>query len=69
VHHQYQRHRLQILPPVSLVLLILVANFLLVSTKPVTRRQIATGINDTAGKFVTGVVDSGGKKWEQLSEC
>jgi hypothetical protein len=27
VQHRYQRHRWQILPPVSLVLLILVANF------------------------------------------
>ena len=35
VHHQYQRHRWQILPPFSLVLLIPVANLPPVSTIPV----------------------------------
>jgi hypothetical protein len=34
VHHRYQRHRWQILPPVSLVLLIPVANLPPVSTTP-----------------------------------
>jgi hypothetical protein len=29
------------------------------------RWQIATGINDTGGKFATGVKDTGGKQWEQ----
>jgi hypothetical protein len=50
VHHWYQQHQRQILPPVPLVLLI---------------RQIDTGINDTDGEFVTGVNDNGGKQWEQ----
>ncbi len=71
--HQYQRHRWQIFPPVSLVLLTLVANLPPVSTIPAAncRRcqwrqwQIATGINDTDGKFATGVVDNGGKYREQ----
>jgi hypothetical protein len=34
--------------------------------------QIAAGINDTGGKFATifaTVVDTGGKQWEQLSNC
>ncbi len=35
VHHRYQRHRRQIFPPVSLVLLIPVANLPPVSTMPV----------------------------------
>jgi hypothetical protein len=35
VHHRYQRHRWQILPPVWLVLLIPVANLPPVSTTPV----------------------------------
>jgi hypothetical protein len=43
--HHYQQHRWQILPPVSLVLLI----------------PVAIGINDTGSKFVTGVVDIDGK--------
>jgi hypothetical protein len=30
---------------------------------------IATGINDTSGKFATGVNDTGDKQWEQLSNC
>jgi hypothetical protein len=34
VHHWYQQHRRQILPPVPLLLLILVANLLQVSTIP-----------------------------------
>ncbi len=42
VDYRYQRHRRQTLPPVSLVLLIPVANF-------------ATGVNDTGGKFAAGV--------------
>jgi hypothetical protein len=33
-----------------------------VSTTPVA---IATGINDTGGKFATGVNDTGCKQWEQ----
>jgi hypothetical protein len=28
-----------------------------------------TSINDTGGKFATGVYDTGGKQWEQLSDC
>ncbi len=27
--------------------------------------QVATGINDTGGKFATGVNDTGGKQWQQ----
>jgi hypothetical protein len=48
VHHWYKGHRRQILPPVPLVLLIPVA--------------IATGVNDTGGKFATGVNNAGGKQ-------
>ncbi len=54
--HRYQRHRRQILPPVSLVLLIPVANLPPVSTIPaanlpsVSTTPVA-GINDTGGKF------------------
>ncbi len=68
VEHRYQRHRRQILPPVSVVLLIPVANLPPVSTIPYRRQigrrcqrhrwQIATGINDTGGKFATGVADT-----------
>jgi hypothetical protein len=69
VHHRYQRHRRQTLPPVSLVLLIPVANLPPVSTTPVTicrrchwyRWQIVTGVVDTGGKFATGINDTGGK--------
>ncbi len=62
--HRYQRHRRQILPPVSLVLLTPVANLPPVSIcRRCQRRrwQIATGINDTGGKFAAGVIDTGGK--------
>ncbi len=31
--------------------------------------QIATGINDTGGKFNTSVNNTCGKQWEQLSNC
>jgi hypothetical protein len=31
--------------------------------------QVATGFNDTGGKFATSVVYTGGKQWEQLSNC
>ncbi len=63
VHHRYQRHQWRIFPPVLLVLLIPVANLPLVSTILAAkchryqwhRRQIATGIKDTGGKFATGV--------------
>jgi hypothetical protein len=48
VHHQYQQHQRQILPPVLLVFLIQVAKFV-------------TGVKDTGGKFATGVNDTGGK--------
>jgi hypothetical protein len=43
-----------------------VADFLLKGT--VSRDfllQIATGINDSGGKFATAVNDTGGKQWEQ----
>jgi hypothetical protein len=30
---------------------------------------MATNIKDTSGKFATGVVYTGGKQWEQLSNC
>ncbi len=32
---------------------------------PRRRWQIATGINNTGGKFATGVNDTGSKQWEQ----
>ncbi len=67
--HRYQRHRRKILPPVRLVLLTPVANLPPVSTIPAAsqrrRWQIATGINDTGGKFATVVIDTGGKELEQ----
>jgi hypothetical protein len=31
--------------------------------------RCTTSINDTGGKFATGVKDTGGKQWEQLSNC
>jgi hypothetical protein len=45
-------------PPFSLALLIPAANLPTVSTTPVA-------INNTGGKFATGVVDTGGKYWQQ----
>jgi hypothetical protein len=45
--HQYQRQRRQIFPPFLLALLIPVAN--------------CHGVNDTGGKFATGVNDAGDK--------
>ncbi len=87
-HHRYQRHRWQnchrcqghrrqIFLPVSLAVLILVANLPPVSTilAAICHRyqwrqwQIATGINNTGGKFATGANDTGGKQWETLSNC
>jgi hypothetical protein len=61
--HRYQRHRRQIFPPFSLALLIPVANLALVSTILAAnfhrcqqcQWQISTGINDTGGKFASGV--------------
>jgi hypothetical protein len=50
--HWYQQQRWQIFPPVSLVLLITVANLPPVSTI----RAV-----DTGGKFATGVNDASGK--------
>jgi hypothetical protein len=47
--HWYQRHQQQILPPVSLVLLIPVANF-----------KFATSVNNNPGKFAAGVNNTGG---------
>ncbi len=44
--------------PVSIVLLISVANLPPVSTH---QWQFAIGINDTGGKFATGVNETGGK--------
>jgi hypothetical protein len=41
-----------------------------VSTTPVA--NFSTGVNDvndTGGKFATGVVYTGGKQWDQLSNC
>ncbi len=75
--HRYQRHRRQIIPLVSLAVLILVANLSLLSMIPAAichryqRRQwqIATGINDTGGKFATGANNTGGKQREPLSNC
>jgi hypothetical protein len=42
-----------------------------------TSGNVATGVNDTCGKFAggsrwqiaTGINDTGGKQWEQLSDC
>ncbi len=31
--------------------------------------RCTTGINDTGGQFATGVVYTGGRQWEQLSNC
>ncbi len=45
VHHRYQRHRREICPLVSLALLI----------------PVATGVNDTGGKFPTSVKNASGK--------
>jgi hypothetical protein len=55
----YQRHWRQNINNTSL------ANFSTIFTSAVDtcqryRRQIATGINDTGGKFATGVNDTGG---------
>jgi hypothetical protein len=66
-------HRWQIFSPFSLALLIPAANLPPVSTIPAAnlhrcqqrRWQIATGIDDTGGKFATGVNDTGGKYWQQ----
>jgi hypothetical protein len=55
------------LPPVPLVLLTQVATGVKDTRGKICRRcqrrlwQIATGINNTAGKFATGVNDTGGK--------
>jgi hypothetical protein len=55
-------HQWQILPPVSIVLLIPGANLPPVSMIPVA---IATGINDTDSKFAACVNDTGGKILKQ----
>jgi hypothetical protein len=57
--HRYQQHRWQILPPVPLELLKPVANLPPGSTIPPV--SIAAGINDTGGKFATGINNIGGK--------
>jgi hypothetical protein len=70
VHHWYQQQRWQILPPFLLALLIPVANLPPMSTILAAichrcqryQRQIATGFNDTGGKFATVVNDTGGKQ-------
>ncbi len=66
--HRYQRHRRQILPPVSLVLLIPVANLPPVSTIPAANLPLVstapaanfaasfTSVVDSGGKFATGIV-------------
>jgi hypothetical protein len=47
----------------------------LVSTPPVSMTPAANFstsfayVVDTGGKFATGVNDTGGKQWEQLSNC
>jgi hypothetical protein len=58
-----QRHWRQILPPVSLVLLIPVTNLPPILTIPCQQNwwQFAAGITDTGDKFATGVNDAGGK--------
>jgi hypothetical protein len=60
--NRYQQHRRQILSPVSLALLIPVSTIPAANLPPVStmsrRWQIATGINDTGGKFATGVKDT-----------
>jgi hypothetical protein len=64
VHHQYQRHWQQILPPVPLVLLILVANLPPMSMILAANFKFATGVNDTGGKFATG---AGNHQWPLAS--
>jgi hypothetical protein len=71
--HRYQQYRRQILPPVSLVLLIPLANMPLVSTTPAANlppvstipaanfSTSLTSVVDTGGKYATGVNDIGGK--------
>ncbi len=50
------------MPPVSLLLLIPVANFATSFTTVVdTGGKFATGVNDTGGKFAASVNDTGGK--------
>jgi hypothetical protein len=41
-----------------------------VSTTPVANFSTSfTSVVDTGGKFATGVNNTGGKQWEQLSNC
>jgi hypothetical protein len=41
-----------------------------VSTTPAANFYTSfTSVVDTSGKFATGVNDTGGKQWEQLSDC
>ncbi len=35
----------------------------------IRKSRCTTGINDICGKFATDVYDTGGKQWEQLSNC
>ncbi len=49
VHHRYQRHRRQILPPVLLALLIPVVNLPQVSNN--TGGKFAAGVNETSGNL------------------
>jgi hypothetical protein len=65
VHHRYQRHRQQILPPVSTTP---TANFAtsfasVVDTgvKFATGGKFSTGVNDTSLQFASGINDTGGK--------
>ncbi len=34
-----------------------------------TSGKFASGVNDTGGKFATGVNNTSGKQWKQLSNC
>jgi hypothetical protein len=71
--HRSQLNRGQIFPPVSLLVLISVANFPPVSSipaanlLPVSTTPVATGIN-TGGKLANSVNDTGGKQWELIRE-
>ncbi len=56
----------QIFPLVSLVLLI---QWQICHRCQRRRWHMAIGINDTSSKFATCVYDTGGKKWDQLSNC
>ncbi len=65
--HRYQRHRRQIFTPLSLALLIPVATIPAANLPPVSTTPVANchRYQGTGGKFATGVIDTGGKSWQQ----